>query len=201
MNHFPMFLNLAGRRVLICGGGRHAQEKIARLLPFSPRLHVICARISDEIKAMDGIVTEERPFCAGDLEPAPAFVVVAEEPGLSEQIAALCRARHIPVNAVDLPELCDFIFPSLVCTQQLCVGVSTGGASPTAAIYLKEQIGDLLPSHIDEILQWLPQARQTVKHRLPEAEVRRTLRALVERAFAEDRPLADGELETFLKNP
>ena len=45
MNYFPMFMDIKGREVLICGGGAHALEKIERLKPFGANLHVISPQL------------------------------------------------------------------------------------------------------------------------------------------------------------
>ena len=52
------------------------------------------------------------------------------------------------------------------------VGISTGGASPSAAIYLKDRINALLPERLDEILSFLEAARIDVKSAFPAEEDR-----------------------------
>ena len=59
----------------------------------------------------------------------PCLTVVAQSfvPELEAlEGAALCRARRIPVNAVDDKDNCTFLFPALVRRGPLSIGISTG---------------------------------------------------------------------------
>lgn len=198
MNFFPMFLNIKNREILICGGGKHAFEKIERLLPFSPFIRVISENISHQIRQFQGIIIEERQFLPDDLINDPAFVIAAEEYDENRRIAEQCRKRHIPVNVVDTPSLCDFIFPAIISTGQLCIGISTGGTSPTAAINLKQQISEIVPSNIDDILTWMISAREIVKGELPKEKQNKALQTIVKIAFSENRPLNDKEVRKII---
>lgn len=205
MNYFPMFLDIKDREVLICGGGRHALEKLERLSPFGADLHVIAEHIPEnifsEMRKFEGVIVEGRCFSEEDLDSCPVFVVAAQDRAENERIAKACRKRHIPVNAVDMQDLCDFIFPALITSGQLCVGISTGGASPAAAVELKRRIGECIPENIDEILLWMGGIREEVFEKLPDQEQRRhVLREMVIRAFALKRPLEEAELSAFLSS-
>lgn len=194
MNYFPMFLDLKDRPVLICGGGNHALEKAERLLPFQPRIHVVSPKICPGIKELPGITWEERPFRASDLKAHPVFVVAAEEERRCREIVQCCRERHIPVNAVDLPQLCDFYFPVLLTTRELCIGISTGGRSPTAGLHLRRRIREQIPDSIDELLPWLWELREELSRIMEKPARNQALREIVEKAFAEDRLLTAEEV-------
>ena len=74
---FPFFMDIRGADGLIVGGGKHALEKVRRLLPFSPALRVIAPELLPELESIHGIVIEHRSFQESDLIPPPAFVVVS----------------------------------------------------------------------------------------------------------------------------
>ncbi len=115
------------------------------------------------------------------------------------QIAALCREKGIPVNAADNPEACTFLFPALVKRGSLTIGISTGGASPTAAVWLKEQIAALLPDRLEEILDFLYDLRPGIKALLPEEKARaRAFAGLFHRCLDAGRPLTVSETEAYL---
>lgn len=197
MSYFPFFMEMEGRPGLIVGGGTVACRKVEKLLPYGPRLTVVAPEIAPEIAAVKGLTLLRRPFRPEDLE-GMAFVISAAPP-VNRQVAELCRERHLPVNVVDDRELCTFLFPALVKRGSLSVGISTGGASPTAAIYLKEQIAALLPENFEELLAFLDSLRPMLKAEIPE-EARRAkaFSRLFRSCMAAERPLTSQEVRAIL---
>ena len=76
MNYFPMFMDIRGREVLICGGGMHALEKVERLTPFGADILVISRRISPEMECAEGIRIERRSFSEKDLDSFPVLLLL-----------------------------------------------------------------------------------------------------------------------------
>ena len=164
MGWFPFFIQLEGARGLLVGGGRVALRKAEKLLPFGAQLTVVAPCICPPLAALPGLTLCRRAFADSDLSPAPDFVIAATgDRALDRRIAALCRARRILVNVVDDPVACGFYFPALVQRGRLCIGISTGGASPTAAAWLRQKIEALLPPGFDGILDRLAARREAVK--------------------------------------
>lgn len=164
MGWFPFFIRLEGKRGLLVGGGRVALRKAEKLLPFGAQLTVVAPCICPPLAALPGLTLCRRAFADSDLSPAPDFVIAATgDRALDRRIAALCRTRRILVNVVDDPAACGFYFPALVQRGRLCIGISTGGASPTAAAWLRQKIEALLPPGFDGILDRLAARREAVK--------------------------------------
>ena len=115
-------------------------------------------------------------------------------------IADLCRARRIPVNVVDDKENCSFLFPALVKRGDLTVGISTGGASPSAAIYIKEKIEGMLPESLEEILSFLGSYREVVKEKYPVEKRSAALTTLFSVCMERGRPLAEAEANKILED-
>lgn len=169
MTYFPFYCDIEKKKWLLVGGGRVAAGKFSRLIAFTRKITVIAPEISDEIKkdtASDARLLE-RDFMAADLDDADIVVAATDDKALNAQIASLCRERKIPVNAVDDPENCDFIFPAIIKKGRLTVSVSTNGASPIYAAMLKKQINDSLPEYIDIILEKMAALRKIVPERFP----------------------------------
>jgi siroheme synthase-like protein len=198
MTHFPLFLDLKDREVLICGGGAFALQRVEKLKPFMPKIRVVSEEVSDAVRAITGITIEERAFREEDLDTAPAFVVIAEDEETTAKIYAVCQKRHIPVNAVDMPKYCDIIFPSVISTKHLCVGISSGGISPTATVEFKSRIEELLPENLDEILEWMPCAKAYVTDRCEKSVRNAILRQVFREALSLNRPLAESEIDVLL---
>lgn len=202
MSCFPFFMEIGGSPALIVGGGKVALRKIEKLLPYGPRLTVAAPEIAAEIAALPGLVLLRRPFREEDLEGMVFAVAATGDRVLNRRVADLCREKRIPVNVVDDPEACTFLFPALVKQGRLSVGISSAGSSPSAAIWLKEQITALLPERLEEILDYLGSIRPAVKAALPEeADRAGAFSALFSRCRELGRPLTAGEAEACLGVP
>lgn len=198
---FPFFTDIHGAVGLIVGGGKHALEKVQRLLPFSPALRIIAPEPLPELEAISGIEISRRPFREDDLTPPPAFVVVSTgHQAEDRRIAALCQAQRIPVNVVDDQPACTFVFPSLITRGKLSIGISTDGASPAAAVQLKRKVEAVLPDHTEEILDWLQSKRPAVLQAIPDRKRRFAFHhRLTETCLELDRALSDEEFRHLLE--
>lgn len=198
MAYFPFFVDLEGQRGLIVGGGTVALRKAEKLLPYGPALTVVAPEPVSELAALPVELTR-REFQPEDLDRADFVIAATDNEEENHRISALCQERKIPVNVVDDKEACSFLFPALVRRGNLSVGVSTGGSSPTAAIWLKEQIEGLLPEQTEEILTWLEEQRPILKERLPDQRARAACFArLFAACLALGRPLTEQEREREL---
>lgn len=199
MGYFPFFIELSDREGLIVGGGPVAARKVEKLLPYGPRLTVAASEITDEIARQSGLTLIRGPFVP-EMLAGKAFVIAAtDNRELNHEIAALCAAQQIPVNVVDDPEACTFLFPALVKRGDLSVGISTGGASPSAAVWLKEKIEAELPERFEEILDYLAAVRPEVKSVVPEARRGAVFARLFHRCMELERSLEPQELQEILE--
>lgn len=169
MTYFPFYCDIEQKKWLLVGGGRVAAGKFSRLIAFTEKITVIAPDISSEIRenAPSGVLFLERDFEEADLGRADIVVAATGDRQLNAWIASACRSRGIPVNAVDDPDNCDFIFPAIIKRGRLTVSVSTDGASPVYAAALKKEISDLVPEDIDLILEKMAALRKTVPERFP----------------------------------
>lgn len=191
MAYFPFFVELEGESGLIAGGGAVALRKIEKLLPFGPSLTVTAPLICPEIAAMPGLRLCRREFSPGDLDGCRFAVAATDARDVNREISRLCMERGIPVNSVDDRDGCSFLFPALVQRGSLTVGVCTGGASPTAAAFLKDEIAAMLPPCTEELLAWLGSMRGRLE--LPAAHRQAAYRALFRAGLANGGPLGDAE--------
>ena len=204
MTLFPFFIDIKDKPGLIIGNGKHALEKVERMLPYGPRLTVIAPEFLPEIEAIaereETIVLERRAFTEADLEREWTFVIAAghnrEE---NHRIAALCKQKKILVNVGDDQPACQFVFPSLIAQGSLSIGICTAGASPSAGIYLKKQMEELIPDRIEEILDWLQSKRPVIRKAIPDGKQRFAFyHTLSEICMEENRPLGEEEFLELL---
>jgi len=200
MAYFPFFIDIADRPGLIVGGGSMALRKIERLLPYGPRLTVAAAAISPEIQAIPGLTLLERPFDPSMLEGMLFVISAAGSREGNRAVAEACKARNILVNVVDSREDCGFLFPALVKDGPLSVGISTGGASPSAAVWLKNQIAPLIPEYLADVLTALDALRGDVRAAVPDPKRRMDFYARMFDLCMENRaPVERAKAETLLE--
>jgi len=63
----------------------------------------------------------------------------------AERFVAAARSAGIPVNVIDKPRLCDFIFGAIVNRSPLVIGISTDGAAPVFAQAIRAKLEAMLP--------------------------------------------------------
>lgn len=199
MGYFPLFVDLQDKPCLIVGGGTVALRKAEKLLPYGPKLTVVAPEFHPGFETLSGVTCLLRPFADRDVEGQTLVIAATDDPGQNHAVSTLCRAQSIPVNVVDDKEFCTFLFPCLVRQGDLSVGISTGGASPTAAVWLKQQVEQLVPEGFDAILRWLEEQRPRIKASLPETERGSVFSGLFSACLALGRPMTDKELDVFLK--
>ena len=195
MGFFPFFIDISEKEGLIVGGGPVALRKVEKLLPFQPRLTVAAPEILPELAQFPAVTLLHQSFTPA-LLAGKAFVIAAtDDTALNHTISQLCQAQRIPVNVVDDRDACTFLFPALVQQGPLTVGISTGGASPSAATYVKQCLEESLPDRFGAILDQLAALRPQVLAEIPQANHRSAFFAALFAACMEHRrPLTDEEL-------
>lgn len=180
---FPMFVDLTDKPVVIIGSGHHVSEKAEKLAPFGCHLRY-CA-------------TEA--FAPELLEGAAAVILADRHHPRNAALAALCREKGIPVNAVDDPPLCDFQFPSLVCREDLVIAISTAGKAPALGKLLRRELEERLPDRTEEILAWSSGLTRELRREIPDLHTRgQILQAILREALKKNRPLTREELTQFM---
>ena len=199
MAWFPFFMDVSQGDGLIVGGGAVALRKVEKLLPYGPRLTVCAPSFLPELEAIPGLVLLRRPFDSSLVEEKLFVIAATGDRALNRQIAALCREKHIPVNAVDDRDACTFLFPALVKRGPLSVGVSTGGARPSGAVHWKQEIDRLIPQDAGELLDYLDGLRGAVKEAVPDGMARAEVFSILFHTCLENGwPLSDEWLDSLL---
>ena len=151
----PLFLDLAGRRVVLVGGGRVAAAKLPSLLAAGADVCVVAPAIDRDIERA-GVRIERRGFVAGDLDTA-WLVVAAATPEVNREVAEAANLRRIFVNAVDDPSNATAFLSGVVSRDGVTIAISTSGEAPALTALLREALDAVLPR---DLSNWLAEARR-----------------------------------------
>jgi uroporphyrin-III C-methyltransferase/precorrin-2 dehydrogenase/sirohydrochlorin ferrochelatase len=151
----PIFVTLAGRRVLLVGGGTVAAAKLRQLQAVGADVVVVAPSVHEEI-IQSGVSVLQRPFEAADLEGV-WFVVAAATPEVNQAVAVAAEAKHLFVNAVDDPPNASAFLSGVVRRADVTVAISTSGEAPAVAGLLREALDAVLPEDLEK---WMAVARE-----------------------------------------
>lgn len=175
MRHFPIFLDLRGRRVVLAGGGDAALAKLRLILKSEARVSVFSADPAPEIVDWDAdgkLRLVRRPFAPGDALCAALAYAASEDEAEDARVAALARADGALVNIVDNLEGSAFITPAIVDRDPVTIAIGTEGAAPVLARKIKADLEAALPSSLG-LLARIGQGFRTAANALPMGRRRR----------------------------
>jgi uroporphyrin-III C-methyltransferase/precorrin-2 dehydrogenase/sirohydrochlorin ferrochelatase len=158
---YPVFLSLAGRRVVIVGGGPVAAGKLEGLLKEGAEVVVVAPDVRPEIERT-GALIRRRPFEETDLDDA-WWVVAAAPPEVNRQVSEAAARRRVFVNAVDDPAHATAYLGGVVRRDGVTVAVSTNGRAPALAGLMREAIDAWLPADLDRWMTAADEARRAWK--------------------------------------
>lgn len=155
MTYLIQLANLEGRTVLVAGGGPVAAQKIEPLAAAGARVHVVAPTLGEEVLALAAslAIVDRRPFEERDLDGIALAIAATNDPAVNKDIAALARARGIPVNAVDDPEASTFYVPALVRRGAVTIAIGTGGGSPLFSAQLRRVLAAAVPRSVASLAE------------------------------------------------
>jgi precorrin-2 dehydrogenase/sirohydrochlorin ferrochelatase len=157
---YPIFLDLSGRRCVVVGGGEVASRKARKLLQARARVVVISPEIGAELESV-AVEVHRRPYREGDLEGAYLAFAATDSREANAAVVREAKERGIPVNVADRPSDGDFALPATLRRGGLQVAVSTGGASPTLARRIKDELEGVFGSEWAGLVRELDRNRRS----------------------------------------
>lgn len=166
MGYYPIFLNLAGRRCAVIGGGSVAERKVDGLLQVGAAVTVISPSLTQALDAWarDGKIRHEsRNYRPGDLTGYQLAFVATDDAGVNKAVAWEGEERGVWVNAADDPAHCDFILPAVIRRGELVVAVGTGGSSPALSSAIREELEGYFTEEYATLAQIVSKVRRELK--------------------------------------
>lgn len=153
MEFYPLMLRLAGRRVLIAGGGRIALRKFRALLESGAEITVVSPAFCEEFAAYEGRFHKlEEAFSPQQLEGVFLAVACTDNRAVNRALGEACDARGILACLCDDKTSSGVIFPAAARRGDVTIAVSTLGADPSLAKKIKNRLVELLPEELGDVL-------------------------------------------------
>ena len=176
MRHFPLFADLAGRRVLVVGGGEVAARKVDLLLRAGADVTVVSPELEPRLGSLlqsGAIAHVAQEFQPEHLNGMRLAIAATDRNAVNAWVAHQAESRGINVNVVDDRELSRFIMPAIIDRSPILAAVTSGGDAPVLTRRLREKLEALLPHRLGELAKFSGSLRALVKKRLTDAPTRR----------------------------
>lgn len=176
MEYFPLFLKLKNQPCLVVGAGEVAARKIELLLKTGAHITVVAPNVCEFIQTLADsgqIHLQQGVFTESMVNGMQLVVAATQQHTVNVAVANAAKQLQILVNVVDNPELCSFIFPSIIDRSPLIAAISSGGASPVLLRLLRAKIESSIPASYGRLADFAARFRQQVKQQINQPNQRK----------------------------
>jgi precorrin-2 dehydrogenase/sirohydrochlorin ferrochelatase len=177
VSSYPVILRLDGKKVVIVGGGKVAERKVKGLLGTRAEVVVISPEVTDEIQGLHRngkIVWKQKFFSDSDISDAFMIFAATNNREINQSISISADAHQL-VTIADDPDGSNFHVPAYFQRGLLSIAVSTGGASPTLASKIREQLEAQFDDSYESYLEFLSSKRKWILKEVVDASLKRKL--------------------------
>jgi uroporphyrin-III C-methyltransferase/precorrin-2 dehydrogenase/sirohydrochlorin ferrochelatase len=176
MKLYPLFARLDNLTVLVVGGGEVAVRKCqallasgARVVVGAPELHAQLVKWRDAgaIRHLAG------EFRESWLEDASLVIAATADEVVNRRVAVEAAARRVLINVVDDARLSTFHVPAVIDRAPLQIAISSGGAAPMLARWVRERVETVLDHAIGPLALLLDRSRHRIRARFSNLAQRR----------------------------
>jgi siroheme synthase-like protein len=155
----PLAFKLDGAPVLVIGAGVIGARKTQQLLDAGAVVTVISDDVSPHLP-MGVAHVERRRYRHGDLHGFLLVVSATGDAKVNSEIADEARDQGVWLNTVDDPDRSTFFFTALHRDGEVTVSVTTNGAAPALAQYVRDLVAAALPTGLARVADDLRRERR-----------------------------------------
>lgn len=167
---FHLALRAEGEDCLVVGGGPVGARKAASLLECGALVTVVAPRVCAALEALQAeapdssvLRIERRAYRAGEVGGYRLVITATGRPEIDRAVYLDCRRAGVLVNAADDPKSCSFLMPAVLSAGPVSVAVSTGGASPWLAGWVRRRVGTVVGPDVGLLTEIVGLARVKVR--------------------------------------
>lgn len=167
--YFPMFVDISDKNIVVIGGGHIAARRVNTLLKFTRELTIVSPQLCEELTelvqicsttgvksaatipcAAEGVRWIPREYTPDCLQGVDIVLAATNQREVNRKIVTDCRLleqkeqRKILVNTADDKAQCDFYFPSVVQSEEITIGINSGGQAPQKVKEMRKKIQKML---------------------------------------------------------
>ena len=164
--YLPIGISLKSRCCLVVGGGKVALRKIDSLLDYDSDITVVAPQPDEKIAYYankNRVKLIRRDYQSPEARSYGIVIAACDNSDVNKDVYNDCRTHGIPVNVVDNPVLCDFIFPAVLKRDCLTVAVSTDGRAPFLSGHLRLILEGVFPEHWSKLVRLAVEFRKMVR--------------------------------------
>jgi precorrin-2 dehydrogenase/sirohydrochlorin ferrochelatase len=153
---YTLNVDLCGKRCLVVGGGAVATRKVETLIKSGADVTVTAPDSSIVLQGMaeEGRLRwEKRAFVASDVEGMTLVFAATDDPAVNLIVTRAAKEEGAWVNVADAPAEGDFFVPAGLERGGVRVSVSTEGASPALAAWLRDRLNEALPEGVEQLAE------------------------------------------------
>ncbi len=176
--YLPIGISVVTRSCLVVGGGAVALRKVETLLDYETRVTVIAPKPEAKIEyhaKMGRVELIAREYTSPEAGKYGLVIAASSDAYVNKEVYKDAIAARVPVNVVDNPLLCDFVFPAITKRDCLTVAVSTDGQAPFLAGFLREFLDGIFPDRWSRIAGYAGKFRRMVMKEGPKEAEKRQL--------------------------
>jgi uroporphyrin-III C-methyltransferase/precorrin-2 dehydrogenase/sirohydrochlorin ferrochelatase len=133
VNGLPLLLDLAGRRVVIVGGGAVATRRARTFIEAGANVAVIAPTVLNELRELS-VTLSERAYLTGDLREAWLAVAATDASEINEAVAAEAAERRIFCVRADAAIGGTARVPAVFSSGELTISVNAGDPRRAVAV-------------------------------------------------------------------
>lgn len=144
--HYLAGLDLAGRRVVLVGGGTVAQRRLPRLIGVGAAVELISPHTTPAVSAMADageLVWHQRRYAEGDLDGAWYAMACTDDPAVNAAVCAEAERRRVFCVRADAGDEGTAVTAAVGRHEGLLVGVLSGG-EPRRSATVRDNIVEAL---------------------------------------------------------
>ena len=209
MNTLPLFFKLENRPALIVGGGEVAHRKAELLIKAGANVTILSPEFDERFfnlnKTQTNLTLIQQAYDKTFLQNQSLVISATDDESVNLQVFHDAERLNIPVNVVDNPPLCRFIFPAIIERDPLTIAVSSAGKAPVLARLLRAKLETVIVPQYGELAGLAGKFRDSVKQKLPNITARRQFweavfqGTIAESVFANNVSEAELDLQNLLE--